>query len=816
MRHWGITRQVLVVSIGLLLGTSSNAQQQQPKLLTSMTPAASISHIPDRESKPQLAAHQTFHGKTGDALRVLSDADVTYAIPPGTSAFVGAVAFSDFRSFEPDSRDALARLLLQFLVDGKPAMSVAMDHQTPLTRFSVPVAGGRTLTISGVGEFASDFYLLNAGFSTEAQKPNQVYVLAPGEGYVSVASEARQNLYRSYYPSETVTITVASGSPASSSELELRLTPEHAASAPAEFRVTVPMHANSEGTYEGTASWKVPAQRGPAQLEITARASGRALYQEQRRIAIIAPTDLATISNSFFGIHSSTSGYLVLQDQFASIWGAKWARVYLRWPIIERQAGKYDFSYIEPVLDTYRAQHMRILAVLGETAPPWAGSVGPQYYDAWKKWVAETVRHLQPKVDAWDLFNEIDVKYYATWRNVDPNADLTILQNGVDAIRSASTSATIVCCSTGTYGWLNYDKRIFDAGILKQINVASLHPYMKYAPEDKDPVFNYPEKLTAIEQLVQSYGLSKGKWSTEAAWIRGPKGEPDVTAADIDEHTQAQYGVRVNLLTAARTVPYFTHMPMNHYHHLQLQLDALSGFANVTSLLSTAKQGARSLVNAPGVWAFAWDTQAGVVGALWTDRGKAEVTVSGLGPSKFLDMYGNPIQIQPGTVSLSPDPIYFVASPGVSPRVEVTSAPASLEWTALPPLTTWKRMSTSRYSEIPGGLHLNSDPTTYGYQLVSSSISVRSDTCYLAKIDFRLNRGGISFIPQDAGNSTNLGETYHFSLLALPNGTPQRAVIHFQTGHAAQVKFIISGNNPYLALPTDFTVSNPFIAPCPE
>ncbi len=808
-------RLQLVLAIGLLFGVGSEAQQP-PQPLAVMTPLASTSRVLDRESKPQLAAHQTFHGKTGDALRMFSDADVSYAIPPMAMDFVGAVAFNDFRSVEPESAGALARLFLRFLVDGKPAMSIAMDHQTPLMSFAVPVVGGHTLTISADGEFASDFYLLGAGFSVAVQKTNKAYVLARGEGYVSVASEARQTMYHAYYPNETVTVTVASGSPASSSEVELNLAPEQTAFAPNKFHVTVSMHANSDGTYEGTTSWRIPAQRGPAELQITADASGRAIYQEQRRIAIIAQTDLAAVSNSFFGIHTSTSGYLVPQDEFASIWGAKWARVVLRWPIIEQQAGKYDFSYIEPVLDAYRAQNMRILAVLGENAPTWAGQVGPQYYAAWKRWVAETVRRLQPKVDAWDLFNEIDVKYYNNWRNVDPNADITILQAGIDAIRSVSGTARIVCCSTGTYSWLTYDKRIFDAGILKQIDVVSLHPYMQYAPEDKDPVFNYSEKLAALEQLIRSYGQSKGVWSTEANWIRGPRGERDVTAPDIDEHTQAQYTARVNLLTAVRTVPYFAHMPMNHYHHLQLQLDALSEFANVTSLLSTATAGARTLVHAPGVWAFAWDTRAGVVGALWTEHGKANVAISGISGAQFLDMYGNRIDIQPGAVSLSTDPIYFVASAGASPTVDVESPPASPQWTALPALNTWKRVSTSHYSEVPGGLHIISDPTTYGYQLVSPAVPVRPNTCYLGRLDFRLNRGGILFVPQDAVSSTNLGEAYHFSLLALPNGMPQQAVIRFTTDDATQSKFVITGNNPYSASVSDFIVSGPLIAPCPE
>ena len=809
-------RPLLVFAIFLL--TSGLAVQAQPlsQPLAALAPSASRSHVPDRDATPQPAAHQTFHGKTGDALRMFSDADVTYPVPAGMATFTGMIAFSDFRSVEPESTAALARLYLRFVVDGQLVMSFAMDHQTPLVRFDVPVAGGHTLTISADGEFAGDFYLLNAGFSPSAEKASTANVLAPGEGYVSVALEARQTMYHAYYSDEAVTVTVASGSPVSSSEVRLRFTPEQTRFAPSEFRATLPMHTNSDGTCEGTTSWKVPAQRGPARVDINAQASGRVIYQEQRRIAVIAKNDLAAIPNSVFGIHSSTAGLLVPQDEFAAIWGAKWARIYLQWSIIERKPGQYDFSYIEPVLDAYRAQHMRILAVLGERAPAWAGQVGPQYYAAWKRWVTETVRHLQPKIDAWDLFNEVDSKYYAYWRDVDPKADLAILQAGIAAVRSASPSASIVCCSTGTYSWLNYDRRIFDAGILKQIDVASLHPYMLFAPEEKDPVLNYPEKVAALEGMIRTYGQSKVVWSTEANWIRGPQGAPDVNAPDINEHTQAQYAVRVNLLTAALNVPYFLHMPMNHHNHRQLQLDELSGYANATALLSTAKGGGRSLVHAPGAWAFAWDTRDGTVGALWTQRGTAEVAISGIAGARFLDMYGNPVGIQPGSVRLSADPIYFIVGSGASPNVIVRSGPEPPHWTVLPPLDTWRRVNRSQYSEVSGGLRVVIDPTTYGHQLVSPLVAVHPEACYLAKIDFRSNQADIALAPQDAATHKNLGDGNQFGLWSLTNGQPQEAVIRFKTGPTRTVEFLVSASHLYGAATADFTLLTPAIAPCPE
>lgn len=126
-------RRQLVLATSLLFGLGCGSQPRF-YLLVRMTPLAVSSHIPNRNVNPKLTANKTFHGKTGDAFRMFSNADVTHAIPSRATTFVGTIAFNDFRLFQPESAGALARLFLQFLVDGTPVASVAMDHQTRLAR----------------------------------------------------------------------------------------------------------------------------------------------------------------------------------------------------------------------------------------------------------------------------------------------------------------------------------------------------------------------------------------------------------------------------------------------------------------------------------------------------------------------------------------------------------------------------------------------------------------------------------------------------------------------------------------------------------
>ncbi|PYU15308.1 MAG: hypothetical protein DMG29_07275, partial [Acidobacteria bacterium] len=97
-------------------------------------------------------------------------------------------------------------------------------------------------------------------------------------------------------------------------------------------------------------------------------------------MAIAPDVDLSRIIKNNFGVHISTSGFLWLADEYASLWGAKWGRVYVRWSIVERNQGEYDFSRIDAVVDAYRRQGMRVLCVLGETSPVWAGAPSPEFY----------------------------------------------------------------------------------------------------------------------------------------------------------------------------------------------------------------------------------------------------------------------------------------------------------------------------------------------------------------------------------------------------------------------------------------------------
>ena len=197
-------------------------------------------------------------------------------------------------------------------------------------------------------------------------------------------------------------------------------------------------------------------------------------------------------------MHLSGWGFSFLADDFASLWGAKWGRVFVRWDFVESQRGTYDFARMDELVDLYVGQHMRILGVLGEKMPAWAAKLGPEQNAAFRKYVEATVRRYRGKIEYWDIFNEVDNKYQhlltEAFKNGDAarveNVDIGWLRAVLEGVRSADPEGKTVGCSTGSSGrFLPYHKRVFDAGLLKNLDIVALHPYMHVAPEFKDGAF---------------------------------------------------------------------------------------------------------------------------------------------------------------------------------------------------------------------------------------------------------------------------------------------------------------------------------------
>jgi len=807
-----VLRRISLPATLLLLSYPLVVQATTP--LETLAPESVRARDPNQQATPQIVRNFVLPGSSaGTAIRFLAQSEVTYAIPQGEASFFGLLVFGEYgRLPVPQGQPAaFNRIRVRFLVNGKQTLEALMDHTTPAIEFSVPTAGGTKLAIVSDAQFSgAPFYLLQAAFSEAKRPAMSSYRLRPGEGYVEFLPLPRHLLFHVFRPSEPVPISAYFSGDATHANVAIRIQPEQGSAAVSSQALDVPLRLAAPGVASGTTNWSAPSWRGPAQVEIEERVAGRTVFRRSLRVAIAPDVDLSRIIKNNFGVHISTSGFLWLADEYASLWGAKWGRVYVRWSIVERNQGEYDFSRIDAVVDAYRRQGMRVLCVLGETSPVWAGAPSPEFYTSWKRFVAETVRHLHGKVGHWDVFNEIDVKYYSGMNQADQQSDLKLLDSAMDAVKAVDPTSKLVCCSTGTYAWLLYDKRLIDAGLLGKLDYVSLHPYQGTPPEEKDGVFDYSGRIDALANLIALYGRNNPIWSTEANWIMGPRGGPSINAPGIDEHTQAEFVVRVNLLSLARNVPYFLHAPFYHGQRPQLHLDTLSAYANMASLLSEARV-AMKLASGPNVYALAWDTPQGTVGALWSVVAGARVRISRTAGIRFIDLYGNRLAVDPDSVPLSSEPVYFEGERGTRPSLAILDPGSGPAWKPLPTLETWGRNSASTYATTGTGVHVKSAVTQYAGQLVSQPLHVAKETCYVASLDVRLRAGSLMLAVVDSKTHENLGKA---DIAYVPDDQVRRVELRFFSGSSIAAQLILQDENAYVPTFSEFEVSRPQIAQC--
>jgi hypothetical protein len=757
---------------------------------------------------------QTPDNEKHSALLIRCYGIVTYRVPPGMKSFHCTLWRADVASVVATHESppaSLNHLRVRFGINRKMVAETVLAAFTPPESNTFPVADGETLSIQLDQEYGDDaVYLMDAAFSAQSvQSVSSNHVLTSGAGYANLGAGARQVAFHDFHAGESVPLRVEFAGEAARAEVGMKIT--SLSSSEGGHVISIPVNLQSTANKsDGEVEWTVPSTLGPATLELQVSVGGKQVYFQSERIAISKLVDIAAINTSTFGVHISTSGMPFLQDDFANLWGAKWARVFLRWEQIEAQQDTYDWSRIDYLIDLYRQQHMFILGVMGEVPPKWVVNPATQMPPAYERFVIAALEHFRGKIQYWDVYNEIDSKYYGGIgfdRQSDPQGDINVLRQEMENIHRFDSSLVRVCCSTGGTSWLQYDKRLFDAGMLSLINAVSMHPYQAGPPENSDNGLNYVEMVGRLEGLVSTFGSQKPVWSTEANWLIGPAGTRGVTAPDVTEHEQSEYAVRVNLLSLGLNVPYFLHSPFYTSFHRDVLVDSLSSYAAMASILSDAKN-AKLLQLPDGLYGVSASTRAGTVVALWSNLSRPiSVHVAGLSHMTIQDMYGNAITAT-SDPAVSGAPIY-VTGQGVP---DVTAPHVSVSAGALPDPRRWTATAGSHVESTSGGIHVTSSVAKYDMQVASPIFAVSANSCYLIRADLVVHHGGVGMTITDPDTHKNLTVQFMYAVTGNDRYSP---VIRVETKDDTRLQVRIQAANPTNPDISDFHFSGSQISRCP-
>jgi hypothetical protein len=745
------------------------------------------------------------------ALVFLSESEVSYQVPAGKAGFSGILVYPPQPRGIVGGGTYLVPMVLQILADGKALWEQVMDGTTPPVQFTLPLHGASLLTVKATAAFnGTVFELVDAAFQTAASDASSNYIVPAGTAFVDAMPQARQAFVHAFYPGEEVPVKIWYGGVGGQSQIQMNLTPQWGDKQPFRITLTVPTREVKQGLAAGTAVWKVPAWLGPARIEITAINDGKSVFHREVDAVVLHPVDVAGIQDNAFGVQVSTEGYPLAYNEFASLWGAKWTRTFAHWAFIEANRGTYDFRRIDPVVDTYRSEGMRFLLELGEDAPAWVGYPGTgTYLEAWKRYVAATVKHMEGRVDTWDVFNEVVNKVKGYAGKASPDWDMSVLKSAADVIHATEPGSTVICCSGGD------DPRLAQAGVFSGVDVISVHPYQAFAPEVKDGPWNYLEIMVSLRNMFATYGIHKPIWGTEANWMLGAANNLNVNAPGLSEQKQAEYLARVGMLSVALGVKYFIHSPYYNDSHPQPLLPALAGFAQMTSLFSDISQ-ASFLLSGPNVFGVTAEGRSGRVGGLWSVSGPATVRLEGGENYRFTDMYGNPISANPESVQLSPAPVYFTSS-GAAPQVKIL-AETNVPWKTLPRPGSWGCHTDigTTCAPAPNGLRVQSDVSKWSLQLVSPTIAVSPNSCITVRVPVLVEKGAIFLSIMDTSTRANVQGRKIRVTAPLPGVSSSVIDLSVRTGSSRSISVAISNGNETPAQSVFLMTAPAQIAPCQE
>ncbi len=370
-----------------------------------------------------------------------------------------------------------------------------------------------------------------------------------------------------------------------------------------------------------------------------------------------------------------------LSKDIGLTWFRDWS---LKWPHVEPEQGKFDFTEPDHQISRVLDLGINILPLLPFPSSDWA-STGPEPEDGstypgirerathmpadmddFRNYVRTTVLRYRDQLKVWEILNEPIYTSYAL-----PAAEgytvedyVTLLQAAYESVKGADPEALVIGGIAGHPGSLT--EEFIRAGGLKWVDAINLHAYPGLqAPE------SFIEPLEKLNARMAAAGKRRPIWFTEGAYYADddPPTEPYqsswMTVMD-SELEAAAYNMRFCIILighGARKIIYHSGTPgaVNNegmagiffeWEGAPRKMSAAQ--SQLTWLLGPDTVSLGRLSEEP--YAYAFHSRGKTVVALWT-YASAQTRVSPTAAGQLLDIVGNRVR---DAVTLGEAPHYLV------------------------------------------------------------------------------------------------------------------------------------------------------------
>ena len=268
----------------------------------------------------------------------------------------------------------------------------------------------------------------------------------------------------------------------------------------------------------------------------------------------VQPRPSAQIAASPLGIGFETLDRKMFNPEpvypFLAELGAKWARVQTGWSRCEPAKGKYDFRWLDGIVDRLRAMGIQPWFNLGygnqlytpeatnQFAVGWAPLWTEEARQAWLRFVRALAEHFRDRVRHWEIWNEPNHKNF--WKPHKANAAeyVKFVSMTAPVIRQSVPGAKIV----GPAVWSpTYFRACFDSGLGELVDKVSYHWY-RASPEHK-----YEAAVAGCREVLAEHNLDLPLWQGESGCPSQTSGIGAMNKYPWTEALQARWVVRRTL-----------------------------------------------------------------------------------------------------------------------------------------------------------------------------------------------------------------------------------------------------------------------------
>ncbi len=200
--------------------------------------------------------------------------------------------------------------------------------------------------------------------------------------------------------------------------------------------------------------------------------------------------------------------------------GVKWARVQTGWCRCEREKGRYDFAWLDGIIDSLRGIGVQPWFNLGygnqlytpeasnAFAVGWAPLWNKEAREGWVRFVRALAEHFGSRVRHWEIWNEPNISGFWKPEKPSPAGYMDMVKLTGPEIRARAPGVVLV---GGALAGMptDYLRGCLELGLAEHVDRISYHPYAVL------PELNYARNVSAWREMLAGYKPSLGLWQGE-------------------------------------------------------------------------------------------------------------------------------------------------------------------------------------------------------------------------------------------------------------------------------------------------------------